>query len=215
MKRLFKLHELYKIDWVSFVWFNFLTQYVKRSGRGCLVPYCGTRFRINPSARIILHGGSLALNTFETYLRATGASLIIGHNASIEVAGNFSMLYGADVKIFEGGKLFLGSGYSNAGLQIRCKHNIHIGHKVAIAKDVVIMDSDAHEIIYDGYVMNKGVCIGNNVWIGTRAMILKGVTIGEGAIVAAGAVVTRDVPAHSMVAGVPARVIKTDVKFIM
>lgn len=50
--------------------------------------------------------------------------------------------------------------------------------------------------------------IHDNVWIGTRATILKGVTIGEGAIVAAGAVVTKNVPPHTLVGGVPAKIIK-------
>ena len=59
--------------------------------------------------------------------------------------------------------------------------------------------------------MSAPIVIKNNVWIGMAAIILKGVTIGEGAIVAAGAVVTRDVPAHTIVAGVPAKVIKKDV----
>jgi acetyltransferase-like isoleucine patch superfamily enzyme len=52
------------------------------------------------------------------------------------------------------------------------------------------------------------ITIGSDVWIGARATILKDVTVGEGAIVAAGAVVTRDVPPYSIVAGVPARVVK-------
>jgi acetyltransferase-like isoleucine patch superfamily enzyme len=51
------------------------------------------------------------------------------------------------------------------------------------------------------------VVIGDRVWLGTRAVVLKGVTIGDGAVVAAGAVVTRDVPAGAVVAGVPARVV--------
>ena len=50
--------------------------------------------------------------------------------------------------------------------------------------------------------------IGTNVWIGSHATILPGVTIGDGAIIAAGAVVTRDVPANTVVGGVPARIIK-------
>lgn len=50
--------------------------------------------------------------------------------------------------------------------------------------------------------------IGNDVWIGTRAIIFEGVTIGDGAIVAAGAVVTKDVPPFAVVGGVPAKVIK-------
>ena len=50
--------------------------------------------------------------------------------------------------------------------------------------------------------------VGNDVWIGQQAMIMKGVTIGDGAIVAARAVVTKDVPPYAIVAGVPAKVVK-------
>ena len=52
------------------------------------------------------------------------------------------------------------------------------------------------------------VVIGNRVWIGCNALVLKGVRIGDGAVVAAGTVVTRDVPANSLVGGNPARVIR-------
>lgn len=59
-------------------------------------------------------------------------------------------------------------------------------------------------------LMSKGeVIIGNNVWIGDKATILAGVHIGDNAIVAANSVVTKDVPANSMVAGCPAKIIKT------
>ncbi len=54
----------------------------------------------------------------------------------------------------------------------------------------------------------RTVRVGNDVWIGSRAMILGGVTVGDGAVVGAGAVVTKDVPAYAIVAGVPAKVIK-------
>jgi maltose O-acetyltransferase len=52
------------------------------------------------------------------------------------------------------------------------------------------------------------VTIGAGVWVGARAMILPGVTIGDGAVIAAGAVVTKDVPANTVVAGVPATVVR-------
>ena len=58
-------------------------------------------------------------------------------------------------------------------------------------------------------IISKGeVVIGNNVWIGDKATILPGVTIRDSVVVAANAVVTKDVPAYSMVAGNPAKIIK-------
>jgi len=57
-------------------------------------------------------------------------------------------------------------------------------------------------------IVKQPIAIGNNVWIGAAATILPGVTIGENAVVAAGAVVSRDVPANTIAAGVPARVLK-------
>ena len=54
----------------------------------------------------------------------------------------------------------------------------------------------------------KPVLIKKNAWIGAKATILPGVTVGENAVVAAGAVVTKDVPANTVVAGMPAKIIK-------
>lgn len=67
----------------------------------------------------------------------------------------------------------------------------------------------------DKRVPGQPVEIGNNVWIGVGTTILKGVTIGDGAIIAAGSVVTKDIPARCLAAGVPAKVIKTDVEWEM
>lgn len=99
----------------------------------------------------------------------------------------------------------------NNHCQIICSEHIKVGNDVAIASDVIIRGCDDHKIISCPHEMTKPVLIGNHVWIGQRAMILKGVTIGDGAIVAAGSIVTKDIPANTLVAGIPAKIIKREV----
>ncbi len=95
---------------------------------------------------------------------------------------------------------------------IACKKLVKIGNYVRIGPFVQIIDHD-HSFIKNKLVMNQkakceDVIIGEDVWIGTHAVILKGVNVGDGAVIAAGAVVTRDVPENAIVGGVPAKIIK-------
>lgn len=57
------------------------------------------------------------------------------------------------------------------------------------------------------YLKEKGIKIGNNIYFGTNVIILKGVTIGDNCIIAAGSIITKDIPANSVAAGIPAKVI--------
>lgn len=71
--------------------------------------------------------------------------------------------------------------------------------------------SDEVSHFLDMQKKTKPVKIGNHVWIGTRVTILKGVNIGDGAVIAAGSVITKDIPAGSLAAGVPAKIIRDKV----
>jgi acetyltransferase-like isoleucine patch superfamily enzyme len=96
------------------------------------------------------------------------------------------------------------------GCRISASDEIIIGNSVMIANGVYITDSDWHGI-YDRVARPKEphpVHIGNNVWLGDHATVLKGVTIGENSIIAAHAVITRDVPANVVMAGNPAQIVK-------
>jgi acetyltransferase-like isoleucine patch superfamily enzyme len=96
---------------------------------------------------------------------------------------------------------------------------IRIGDNVMFGPEVTILGGN-HRIDVPGIPMievddsmksdenDRGVVIGNDVWVGTRAIILHGVHIGDGAVVGAGSVVTKDVPPYAVVAGNPARVLK-------
>ena len=111
--------------------------------------------------------------------------------------------YGRNLKI--GKNVFI-----NSGCCFQDQGGIEIGDGCLIGHQVVIATLDHHpDPQRRGDMLPKKTSLGKNVWIGSHATILSGVTIGDGAIVAAGAVVTKDVPPGCVVAGVPAKVIKS------
>ncbi len=84
---------------------------------------------------------------------------------------------------------------------------IMIGNNVQIGPNVTIV-TDNHDF-YDRYVLRcRSVVLEDNAWIGVNATIMPGVTVGKNAIIAGGAVVTKNVPANTIVGGNPARVIR-------
>ena len=158
---------------------------------------------IEIKGRLRLNCNCIKKNKRSTILR-------MDENSKLFVDKNFDVFYDGDIICFKDSILNIGSGYCNSNIKIRCTKKIEIGYNVAISHDVTIMDSDAHDILKEAYVSTKPVKIGNHVWIGSRAIILKGVNIGDGAIIAAGTVVTRDVPEKALVAGNPGRIISLD-----
>ncbi|MEV0266230.1 DapH/DapD/GlmU-related protein [Streptomyces sp. NPDC050617] len=101
--------------------------------------------------------------------------------------------------------------FVNQGCTFMDKGGIRIGNGVMIAPKVSLITGGHPLPLAERreFLSFAPIVIEDDVWIGTAAVITQGVTIGAGAVVAAGAVVTRDVPAGTMVAGVPAQVIKT------
>lgn len=101
--------------------------------------------------------------------------------------------------------------FVNQGCTFMDKGGIRIGNGVMIGPKVSLITGGHPLPLAERreYLSFAPITIEDDVWIGTAAVIAQGVTIGAGAVVAAGAVVTRDVPAGTMAAGVPARVIKT------
>jgi acetyltransferase-like isoleucine patch superfamily enzyme len=95
------------------------------------------------------------------------------------------------------------------GVRISAAGTVSIGHNCMLANGVYITDSDWHDI-YNRLSMGRAepVRIGDNVWIGDGATICKGVHIGKNSIIGAGSIVVRDIPANSVAAGNPARVVK-------
>jgi len=165
--------------------------------------------RLAQPANITLHRGVYL--DCGVYLHACPKGIEIGedtlvmHHAELHVY-NFRNLPHAGIRI--GRESLIGE--FNV---IRGQGGVEIGNRVYTAPLVQIL---AVEHVYDDPdrpfveqgIRAKGIVIEDDVWIGAGAIITDGVHLGRGAVVGAGAVVTHDVPAHTIVAGVPARVIK-------
>ncbi|AIO41920.1 bacterial transferase hexapeptide family protein [Burkholderia cenocepacia] len=139
-----------------------------------------------------------------------------------EVRALFGELIG---KPMDGGFLLIPPFYATGGADMRVGRNVFVNQNCTfydlggldIGDDVMIGPNVS--LITSGHpiepsrrrdaVVARPIAIGNNVWIGAGATIIGGVTVGENAVIAAGSVVTKDVPPNTLVAGNPARVIRS------
>lgn len=123
--------------------------------------------------------------------------------------------YGCNIEIFHGGKLTIGDiFYANIGLVLICAGEINIGNWVTLGRNVTIRDYHGdHWLNTEGYRAIKPVTIGDHVWIGENSTVMPGVKIGSGSVVASHSLVTRDVPPNTLVAGIPAHVIRENVQW--
>ena len=123
-------------------------------------------------------------------------------------AANCTFFPGVRLDCWRGARITIGNGtYLNRNTEIIAAEEVRIGRDCMIAWDVIIMDTDQHGI-GGAPPVARPVSIGDRVWIGCRAIILKGVTIGDDAVIAAGAIITKDVPPGALAVGQAGRVIR-------
>lgn len=107
-------------------------------------------------------------------------------------------------------KTFLGSNVNFNGMNITGCGEVHIGNNFHSGVECIMITQNHNyegtKIPYDSSYTCKDIHIDDNVWIGSRVIILGGVTIGEGAIVQAGSVVVKDIPKYAIAGGHPAKV---------
>ncbi len=175
--------------------------------------WIGSRTVLDGAERItVSEGGALRIGLGGFGLSSAHDTSVVRvrEGAELRCEGVVSLQRGVRV-VVDGGRLTLGHGtnVNGTGTKLLCAQEITIGAFCTFSWDVQVLDNDFHAVTVDGVERPSvaPVRIGDRVWVGTRAVVLKGVTIGEGAVVAAGAVVTRDVPAGAVVAGVPAAVV--------
>lgn len=148
-------------------------------GRACRI---GRQAELNASGGTIDLGNQVSVGPF-TLIESRGGEVKVGHRTGI---GPFCVLYG------------------HGGLEI--------GADCLIASHVVFVPENHRFDRVDVPMREqggtrKGICVGDDVWLATRVVVLDGVRIGKGAVIGAGAVVTGDIPPYAIAYGVPAKVV--------
>lgn len=162
-------------------------------------------------------------------LRHAVVRVFRGSKPSDIVIGDYLRFFGGNIVSQNGGKIRIGK-HTKFGfnLLLGASNSITIGDYVIFADNVTVMDNNNHPvnpldraIVYSSdynsdlrgwkYSDSAPIVIGNNVWCGSNVRICKGVTIGDGAVIAACTVVTKNVPANSICAGNPGKIVKTDI----
>ncbi len=164
---------------------------------------CGVVTIAGDDNRLVITSGSTLINT----------SIHLGSKCAVEVVQ--SRLAASEIHCLSGASVLIGEGCSFTWRTQVLAHEcgqIHIGPACLFATETLVTLSDMHSIteVASGMRINpaRSINIGQHVWIGFRAMVLKGVSIGNGSVIGAGAIVIGNIPAESLAAGNPARVIK-------
>nr|WP_068893150.1 acyltransferase [Pedobacter panaciterrae] len=184
------------------------------------------RLFLKRSHGLVFKGSNVKVR--HAYQFTAGRNLILEDNVFINALSEEGITTGDNVSIArdsvlictgiiaqKGTGISIGNGTGiNAGAYLSGQGGIRIGDNVIIGPGVQIFSenhnfNDPEKLIKDQGVKRIGVTIDNNCWIGARVTILDGVNIGSGCVIAAGSVVTKSVAANSIVAGVPAKVIKS------
>jgi acetyltransferase-like isoleucine patch superfamily enzyme len=172
------------------------------------------------NSNIIVNNGSLKVGIDFGYFDggmydpAKDRCKIFMINSTLEIQGDVSLYPGVLIYGINAHIIIRNNTKINGEVEIISLKKIEIGENCLFARGIIVRDNDGHKLnpnASDDEV--KEVKIGDNCWIGQRAMILKGVTLADGVIVGAGAVVAGNFPSNVAVAGIPAKVIKENVSW--
>jgi acetyltransferase-like isoleucine patch superfamily enzyme len=151
----------------------------------------------------------------------TDGPVFLGRRLEIQIAREGEVRFGRFVWIGDGSKIRCHEGVVEIGAKtvmgqectISAYQRVRIGEQCVIADRAMFIDFDHGVVEVERPIRLQGIYkrdveVGSNVWIGYGACILRGVRVGDNSIVGTNSVVTRDVPANAVVAGVPARIVR-------
>jgi acetyltransferase-like isoleucine patch superfamily enzyme len=163
------------------------------------------RLRIEPGGQLQIGAGFCTERQAGNQLWVQGGGrLQIGERAWLRTE------YGANhLTVFPGARISIGPDALVNGAMLHAKQEISIGAELRLGFGARILDADLHDLDSETAERVAAVHIGDRVWIGAGALVLRGVSIGSDVVVAAGSVVTRDLPPLCLAAGAPARPVRS------
>lgn len=199
------------IDIMKFIKYNFFSSNVVRDENVFFYPMKGTKLEIDKEATLELHGNlTIGNNKVKGSKRET--YLLLRKKSKLQINGEVIVNYGTLIQAHLNSVILIGKVIINSDDVIIAQKEIEIGNDVLIGRLVTIFDSDFHQIRdKDGNTTNppRKVTIGDHVWIGTKATILKGTTVKSGAVIAANTLVGGIVKANAMYSALPGQMFGT------
>ncbi|MGN8921621.1 acyltransferase [Lachnospiraceae bacterium HCP28S3_F9] len=188
-----------EINVIKYLYFNYFCKNIVRKNNGKIIPYKNVILDLEKNSRIYIENGSVEIGAnklrnskAETYIR-------LRENAVWKIQEGCEISYGSTIEILRNAVLSSQYFTMNSNSTIIVAEKIELGQDVMIGRNVVIYDSDYHQILdEEGKVTNlpDPVVIEDHVWIATNVLVLKGVTIGEGSIVGANTTVNKNTGKH-------------------
>lgn len=202
-----KLRKLLSVNIFQFIYYNFLCRRVKRDKGRFLIPYRHARIEFSKRAQIILHA-NLHLNTNRYPGSRAECYLRLRDGASMEVTGSVSLMYHGTIEVHKDASLRIGSCAVQSGAVIICAYKMTLGEGCLYSRMCYISDSDHHQIRNaEGEITNypRETVVGDHVWIGVGATVMKGAKIKSGCVLGAGALVGGHVKERRFLMAEPSR----------
>lgn len=199
----YKLCWIKNISLLKFIHFNYFSKHVVRDKKSFLIPYKGTRIEFGKNSKIVIKGKNLEIGINKIKGSKAETFIRLKKDAVWKCNNGCALNYNSDIEVHESALLETGGGiFINALSTIVCTKHISIGEGCLMGRNIIIYDSDYHQIQdQNGNMKNysKSVVIGDHVWFTNQIMVLKGVHVGSGSVIAPHTVIRKSVPENCMV----------------
>lgn len=171
---------------------------------------------------IVQHGSKPRITGSRIIVKSSEGSIRIniGDDGSRVLIGPQARCNSFNIKLWRDARFTVGAGsYIGGGFALVDDADVAIGDGCLFSAEIALQSNDQHGIVdlTTGQIVNAGrrhISVGDRVWLGRRAVLMPDISIGQGSIIGAGSIVTKDIPAFCIAAGVPAKVIREKMSWV-